>query len=283
MTIIKKWLKWEKFIKFMPAQPNKNIALKSFVKQVPWLHQSLRFFYWQGRSLRDRFLGTTAQERYWRNRHRHKNDDWNDTSQFWHNRDWAKSYWSSISHPHRQFLLKHINRLAPFNNLLEIGANCGPNLYILAKKFPQSAFRGIDINPAAVEFGQKHFEKLGIHNVNLEVGRADQLDKFSDKSFDIIITDAVLIYIAPDKIKRVIQDMIRVSRKALVFLEQHQEFLRKDNRGLGAYQFGLWQRNYRRLLGQFLPQEKIKLTKLPPKLWPDKNWSQAGYVIKAFL
>lgn len=267
----------------MPEQPNKNITLKSFIKRIPWLYQPLKKIYWQFQALKHYIGGTTIHEHYWANRHKHSGNDWGISYANQNQKEWLESYWQSKNHPHRYFLIQHLSRYAPIKNILEIGCNCGPNLYLLAKKFPQATIQGIDINHLAVEFGRQHFKKLGINNVQLEIGQANQLDKFSDKSFDIIMTDAVLIYIAPDKIKKVIQEMLRVSKKALVFLEQHQKFSRKDERGLGVYQLGLWQRNYRRLLGQFLPQEKIKLTKLPPKLWPDKNWSQAGYVIEALL
>ena len=86
-----------------------------------------------------------------------------------------------------------------------------------------------------------------ITNVILSVGKADKLSAFVDNSFDILFTDATLLYIAPDKIKEVISEMIRIARKALIFVEQHEESLQKDPRGEGVYDSGIWKRNYRRL------------------------------------
>jgi len=125
------------------------------------------------------------------------------------------------------------------------------------------------------------FAKEGISNVSLSVGKADELHGLRDKSFDVVFTDAVLIYIGPDKIKKVIKEMIRIAQQALIMVEWHCEPQIKDPHGLGIYHFGHWKRNYVDLLKQFIPEEQVWLTKIPPHLWPDKNWERIGYIIEA--
>lgn len=73
----------------------------------------------------------------------------------------------------------------------------------------------------------------GISNVKLLEGKADTLGEFQDKSFDIVFTNALLIYIGPDEIREVVKEMIRITRKALILMELHSfKPQRKDLYGL---------------------------------------------------
>ena len=63
----------------------------------------------------------------------------------------------SVAHPHRGFLISRIEKHGPFRNVLEIGCNAGQNLLLLARKFPQTEFYGIDINPRFIEAGKNFF------------------------------------------------------------------------------------------------------------------------------
>ncbi|MGQ9460516.1 MAG: class I SAM-dependent methyltransferase [Candidatus Bathyarchaeaceae archaeon] len=175
--------------------------------------------------------------------------------------------------------MDRISKFSPLS-ILEVGCNCGPNLYLLAKRFPDAEIRGIDINSVAVQKGNEWFAQEGISNVKLFVGKADDLRQFQDRSFDVVFTDAVLIYIGPDKIKKVIGEMLRVARKALIFLEWHG-FNSKSN-PLGIY-VGHWMRDYVTLLKEFIPEKKIKAIKMPEELWPDKNWQRWGAIIEVIM
>jgi len=135
----------------------------------------------------------------------------------------------------------------------------------------------------AVQKGNKWFAEEGISNVKLLVGKADDLHQFQDKSFDIVFTDALLIYIAPDKIEKVIQEMLRITYRVLILVEWHYKNQNKDPQGLGIYHFGYWKRNYVNLLKQVVSIEQIHLTKIPKELWPQKNWQDLGYIIEVIL
>lgn len=223
--------------------------------------------------------GTEAIEREWATRHlregEKERDDWGKESN-----DWIKSYQDSQNHPHRPFLVETISKFNP-SSILEIGCNCGPNLYLLAKKFPDAKIRGIDINPLAAQKGNEWLAEESISNVKLLESKADELGQFQDKSFDAVFTDAVLIYIGPDKIKEVIGEMLRITRKALILMEWHSfEPERKDPYGLGIYYLDCWKRDYIALLKQFVSEEQIRVTKIPGDVWPDKNWKEVGAVIE---
>lgn len=228
-------------------------------------------------------IGTKAREKKWATRHLHKGNDWNNTQHVGEDDEWVLSYWDSQSHNHRTLLLEKISGYSP-DSLLEVGCNCGPNLYLVAKKFPDIEIKGIDINPRAIERGKELFASEGISNVRLSVGKADELGQFEDRSFDVVFTDAILIYIGRDKIKRVIQEMLRVTHQALILVERHcVEPQSRAPNGLGVYRYGCWERDYVALLKQFVPEGHISITKITEDLWPDERWKKTGAVVEVVL
>lgn len=186
---------------------------------------------------------------------------------------------SNLNHPHREWLMKQFDALYPFTSVLEIGCGYGPNLELLAMRFPEVEILGIDINPISVREGNIRLAKLGIKNTQLMVGRADALSGFTDSSIDIVFSDATLLYIGPDKIMRVIAEMSRISRRALLFIELHHVDSRRDSGGLGVYTPDGWVRDYRKLLKQFFDEDSITLTKVPADVWPTGQWPAWGYLI----
>lgn len=253
----------------------KHKFISSLQRRVHIYH-FIKILYWKMRSFQNNLFGTKIQEKFWEKRHLTKKGDWHE------NEDWIEGYWNARFHPHRKFLIKKISRYSP-STILEIGCNCGPNLYLLSKKFPEMKLVGIDINKEAIRTGESLFNKEDIINVELLCKKADMLDRFLDKSFDVVFTDALLLYIGPDKIESIIKEMIRISRKTLIFLEWHHIDNKKASQGLGVYHFGHWKRDYKNLLKKFVAEDKIFITKIPKKIWPDKNWSQLGCIIEVSL
>ena len=254
--------------------------LKHILRRWPALYRFLETYYhtMRVRHLKECLLGTRVREREWATRHLHKDkriqDDWGRGSD-----DWIESYRDSTDHPHRQILIEIVSKYNPLN-ILEIGCNCGPNLYLLGKRFPDAEIIGIDINPIAVQKGNEWLSQEGIKNVMLLEGKADELGQFQDKCFDIVFADAVLIYVGPDKIKGVMNEMIRVARRAVILVEWHSEDQKKDPDGFGVYYLGCYKRNYVALLKQFIREDAIQVTKISEDIWPDRAWIEVGAVIE---
>jgi len=228
-------------------------------------------------------LGTKMREREWAKRHLAKGNDWNNTQHIGKKDEWVLSYWDSRNHSHRPLLIEKIAAFYPFSSVLEIGCNCGPNLYLIAKRFPDIEIKGIDVNVRAIEKGNEFFTVEGISNVMLAVGKADELEQFKYKSFDIVFTDAVLIYVGRDKIKAIIQDMLRVSRKALILVEWHSSESTPEGSMFDVVHYpGQWIRDYVSLLKQFVPEQQIHVTKIPEDKWPGV-WKEVGYVIEVIV
>ena len=180
-----------------------------------------------------------------------------------------KNYWQkhndydlSEEHPHRETLLGILDGL-DFKSVLEIGCNFGPNLSLIKKEYPDVRLAGIDINRSSII---KAKEKLP--DAQLVVGDINDLP-FKDKSFDVILSDAVLMYIPPLEIEKVKSEMLRVAKKALILVEFHSEGLNN----LGDRIFGHWGRNYKELFKGF----PVQLTKVTN--WTERNWETVGYFI----
>jgi ubiquinone/menaquinone biosynthesis C-methylase UbiE len=210
------------------------------------------------------------QEWVWKTRHLYKG------------RNWAQGYCESIDHPHRQWLITRISSYAPFESILEIGCNTGPNLYLLAKEFPESKFYGMDINQRAIKEGKAWLEGEGIGNVALSCGRTDDLKEFVDKSIDVVFTDAVLMYIGPDKIKKVMRDMIRIARKSLIFNEYHWEDESLKGRGYFYYD-GHWVYNFKALFSDYRGTSDLTISKLPKEVWGGSGWEEFGSIVEVRL
>ncbi len=209
-------------------------------------------------------FGSGVDEFYWSKRHLFEPD-------------WAKEQISqnSINHPHRQFLIKKISNHSPFKTLLEVGCASGPNLYLLAKKFPSAEFYGVDISSKAIETGSEWFKKDGVSNIKLIQSTADNLRVFKDKSVDTVISDATLIYVGPEKIMETMTEMLRVAKKVLILNEWYSDEIKES-----VFQNDHWIHNYKYLLGKLIGINRIKITKLPASAWGG-DWAKYGYIIEA--
>jgi ubiquinone/menaquinone biosynthesis C-methylase UbiE len=240
-------------------------AIKTFLWKWPAFYCFLQGIYYCLRKvLETQILGTKVQEWIWRNR-----------ELFYEMKDAKSGFLESLSHPHRRFLIRRILFYSPIENALEIGCDSGVNLCLLALEKPDTKLYGIDINKKVIEKGRNIIEEMGINNVFLSCGRADSLGSFCDKSVDVVFTDAVLMYIGPDRIYSVIGEIIRVARKAIIFNEWHIKS--PDGR---KYIYGHWAYDYQLLLSRYFSPGDVKITKITRELWDNDEWSSFGHVIE---
>lgn len=235
---------------------------------------------------------------------------------YWKKRDidWSKAYWTP-EHPHRQVIVNILNGYT-FNSVLEVGCGVGANLYCLKKALPHLKIAGCDINPQAIEEAKRQFEERKIELVDKEIVhtqkkeekdiswidryankinlRSPEIDKvdfkvgditglpFHGASFDLVLTDACLIYVGPKKIDRALREIRRVGARGgyVMFVEFHssnifqRQFLRMVN-GYYAY-------DYKKLLEEH-NFKGIKLFKFPEDVWHGEPWETMGYIITAAI
>jgi len=218
----------------------------------------LRQFIWEANQRLNKIFKTSFfDELYWKYRLNFEGD--------WKQGD----YKDSVDHPHREEIIKILKSIPDIfgKSILEIGCNSGPNLIKIKNNFPMGQLAGIDISERAIKEGQRLLPEA-----DLRVGTADKLP-WSDKSFDIVLADAVLMYVGPDKIINTIGEMIRVAKDIIIIVDFH-------NFGddiFGKINGGHWSRNYIKLFEKFgLKAKTIKITK---EMWPSYTWEKYGYFI----
>lgn len=198
---------------------------------------------------------------------------------YWKERkiDWQAHYSSTWDHPHRQIIIQALKSFNWFS-LWEVGCASGPNLIRIVKDFPNRQLGGSDVNAEAIELARSTFVNGKFHVESVE----DML--ISDRATDVVLSDATLIYVDPFKIKRVLHEVLRISRNRVILCEFHSPNLWKRwwfrlKTGYNAY-------DYQALL-EGAGAYDIQMVKIPPAYWPGSTkgdgWYDFGYVIVAKL
>ena len=194
----------------------------------------------------------------------------------------VKKYIPSQDRPSRYWLAKKI--VASLNKyeiespkILEVGCDLGANLYRLKKILPDSCeLVGIDISPASIKAAQNYMSELGASDIKFYEAKADDLRVFNDDYFDVVFTDAVLLYVADDKIQSALNEMLRVSKKMMFLLELSSE----SNNSKGIHTVDGWIRNYKALIKSNHNRCDIHIDKVDNKVRSAGRWPTQGKLIK---
>ena len=207
--------------------------------------------------------------RYWEMRRRDDPEkDWD-----YGEETWLDGYIKSVEHPHRKLIGDALVKFYPFGGILEIGCGVGANLIRLAvytniigtdqELFPETKLTGTDVNRDSLNIAKEMLPRA-----IFKIGNVTSLP-FEDKSFDVVICDAVLIYVGPDEIEKALSEIDRVVRKYIIFVERFDESLEGKVRGY------VWARNYTKLLENF--GFKVEEQSITKEVWPtSKNWVKYG-------
>jgi len=206
-------------------------------------------------SLRNLFKTTHQHKRYWAER----------------KIDWNQAYLQTWNHPHR-FLISRVLQTFNWLSLIEIGCGSGPNLVNIVKTLGGKNLGGVDVNADAIELARKTF-KDGL----FQVGSGDNM-MLSDKSTDVVLSDACLIYVDPFQIRRYLKEVKRVTRNHVVLCEFHsksffQRLKLRIGSGYNAY-------DYKKLLEKEGFYD-ITIFKIPKEAWPGTPWEEFGHIITA--
>ncbi len=224
--------------------------------------------YWRLNAIVRHLIGSVIEE--YRFRHRDPAD--------------VRLGFSNLTLPHREWFANRIMSGLETNqdedpHLVEIGCGWGPNLAVLSRHERSLRLTGVDISPASILEGKKRLTELGLKNITLIEMQGDDLSLFKNASADVVFTDAVLLYVGPDKIKRVIREMLRVARSRLVILEMHDQGAGSE----GRYTKDGWLRDYAALFSPFVGENAVRLQKLPSGLRTAGRWPQYGTLIEVDL
>lgn len=232
---------------------------KKFLSAYPLLYISLRRVWHRFREIMERHvIGTRFQEWIWQTRHLY-------------DYDLAGFSISSVNHPHRDQIVNSITLFLPISSILEVGCGWGANLLRLREQFPNVDLHGVDINGKAITVVREHFDRLGQKSVFLREGRANCLNFYADKSIDVVLCDAVLMFLAPDKIRETLAEMGRVARNSIILNEYHLAGAMG-----GHYEGGRWVYDIINLYKELYPNLKYTITK---STYTGGNWDRFGTFI----
>lgn len=201
----------------------------------------------------------TQDENYWVNRPINDEDrDWKTNGE-----NWVEDYVLSKDHPHRKLILDFVELSKPAS-ILEFGCNTAPNLALIHEKFPEIKLAGFDISDPAITRG-----KEVLPEADLKLGSYYHIP--FEGHFDLGICDASLMYIPPEDIAPVLEDVAALC-KDLVIVERVSE--EEDENGY------IWSRNYPKILKEM--GFEVSSTKLTEETWPhSRGWQEKGFVILA--
>ena len=188
-------------------------------------------------------IGSRLQEWIWRSRHLYRHG-------------WAHGSLGTVEHPHRSQIVEAVSSFPLVDSVLEVGCGSGANLVCLRERLPGTQFIGIDINRHAITTARHHFAVRGDKHIRLLAGRADRLTDIPNDGVDVVLTDAVLMFIAPDRIHDVVAELGRVARKGLVLNEYHC-----SGEMAGRFDGGRWIYDIVSVLAQQLPNARIQTSK----------------------
>jgi len=204
-------------------------------------------------------VGGLMQEWGWRLRHIYR-------------RGWAESYQESIAHSHRDQIVAAVAQFGSVSAVLEVGCASGANLIRLRAALPETFLAGVDINREGIRVAKSYFDMENDSYIELMVGKADQLDGVADQSVDVVLTDAVLMFVTPDQIEQVIEEFVRVSRKGVVLNEYFEEGQMK-----GRFEGGRWIYDFPALVRKVVPQAVITISN---SAFTGGLWDECGKLIE---
>ncbi len=116
-----------------------------------------------------------------------------------------------------------------FNNILEIGCGSADNLIPVKKERLGIRVVGFDTDAVKIE-GTKGVLKADNCDIKLMVGDATSPFPFKDKSFDIVLSAAVLMLIdtriSTETAIETVKEMMRVAKKKIILMEPSKVFNR---------------------------------------------------------
>lgn len=180
--------------------------------------------------------------------------------------------------PHRPLLLETFDALGPWRSALEVGCGRGVNLLLLARRYPGATLIGMDISARAIESAQRELARYAV-KARLSVGGAEDLSAYADNSADVVLADAVTMYLPPTSIYAALKEMCRVARLGVVVSTWHAVVASSSSPWI--YDEGAWVYDYQRLLYD-LPGFKSDILRYPADIWHDARWRAYGSIVRIY-
>jgi pseudaminic acid biosynthesis-associated methylase len=162
---------------------------------------------------------------------------------------------------------EHVLGSLAATSALEIGCNVGGNLRWLAELLGAENVAGVDVNERALAVVRSQ-----LPGVDARVASARELP-FADGSFDLVFTTGVLIHQSPDELPRVMDEIVRCSRRYVLCGEYRADELEEiPYRGQRG---ALYKQDYGRLYQERFPRLRLLEEGFLPKsegVWDDVTY-----------
>lgn len=107
-----------------------------------------------------------------------------------------------------EWLAERIASYRP-TSLLEVGCGYGKQLRAIRRRLPVP-MTGLDFSPSQITLGKRYLADLA--GIDLVLGSGLRLP-FPDKSFDLVLTSAVILHNPPESAEAIRREVIRVARR----------------------------------------------------------------------
>jgi ubiquinone/menaquinone biosynthesis C-methylase UbiE len=116
------------------------------------------------------------------------------------------------------FLIQEISLIKP-ESILEIGCGYGRILKLISEKLEIKKLVGVDFSSKMLSKGKEYLNFCP--EIDLILADATKKLPFSDNEFDLVFSSQVLMEISPHKVNRAIEEMLRVTKKYLIIIENN--------------------------------------------------------------
>ncbi|MEK7622680.1 MAG: class I SAM-dependent methyltransferase [Patescibacteria group bacterium] len=145
--------------------------------------------------------------------------------------DFRKDFWQQQIFPQHRWLLTKIKALKP-RSIFEPGCGFGRNLsYLIKQGIKPSILTGADFAfqpPDSIKFVRANVLKL----------------PFPADNFDLVFTHGLLMHLKPQNLVKAMSELIRVSKKYLILIEEVRS-------RPGQLNYFTWAHDYEKLIRQF--------------------------------
>lgn len=182
---------------------------------------------------------------------------------------------------HRNTTVKLLEKINP-ESVLELGCGYGDNLLFIRNSFPNVKLVGTDIDKPRILFAKKACNGKDIEIIEQDILNID----FPDKSFDVVLIDAVLLMIelSTEQIKEIIGKTAKIAKKAIILIEFHHL-----SAGLPGKEMLHFKTGKKRFVRNYLPVlstieiKNIEQIKITSDIWDSPKWQMYGYYLIAKL
>lgn len=126
--------------------------------------------------------------------------------------------WKSVA----QDIITHYH-LKPGQSVLDIGCGKAHLLYEMMKLLPGLKVQGIDVSEYAITHTLEEIQSF------LSIGKAQELNNFADKSFDLVISLTTLHNLYIYDLFKAVRDIERISKNSYIVVESYRTEEEKVN------------------------------------------------------